>query len=261
MPASGNKARNETIIIVKKARKHSAHHGGAWKVAYADFVTAMMALFIVLWLLSASDRVKKAVGGYFQDPKGVGRQVGTTRSGDAEAMQVKPDDLKSLKEKIEKAMAKEMKDFEKLKDYLNITVTEEGLRIELLESSVGVFFESGSAKPSPLGAQLFGSLAEQIGTLPNLVVIEGHTDARPFTARAEYSNWELSADRANAVRRLMQAHGLRADQVTQVRGYADQQLRKQDAPEDPSNRRISILVRRMDGKADDIATAKPGSHQ
>jgi chemotaxis protein MotB len=261
MSATGNKARNETIIVVKKVRGHKGHHGGAWKVAYADFVTAMMALFIVLWLLSASDRVKKAVGGYFQDPKGVGRQVGTTRSGDGEAMQVKTDDLKSLKDKIEKAMAKEMKDFEKLKDYLNITVTEEGLRIELLESAVGVFFDSGSAKPSPLGAELFARLADQIGALPNLVVIEGHTDARRFSEKKEYSNWELSTDRANAVRRLMQDHGLRADQVAQVRGYADQQLRKRDAPEDPSNRRISILVRRIEGKADTIAAAAPGSRE
>ncbi|MEP7353122.1 MAG: flagellar motor protein MotB [Acidobacteriota bacterium] len=246
MSAAKNKSAEPVIIVVKKVKGHAAHHGGAWKVAYADFVTAMMALFIVLWLLSASDQVKKAVGGYFQDPSGNGRLVGSTQAGNGEAIEAKLDELTQLKERIEKAMAREMRDFEKLKDYVNISVTEEGLRIELLEDSTGVFFTSGSASPSPLGADLFGKLAEQVGALPNLVVVEGHTDAQPFAREDGYSNWELSADRANTARRLMQQHGLRADQVEQVRGYADQHLRKKDAPTDPSNRRISILVRRME---------------
>src|SRR5271165_2972843 len=120
----------QTVIIVrKKSKHHSGGHGGAWKVAYADFVTAMMALFIVLWLLSSSERVQKTVGGYFRDPRGAGRMVGTTVSGAGEAIQVKVDDMDSLKKKIEKAMAREMKDFDKLKDFINITITEEGLRI------------------------------------------------------------------------------------------------------------------------------------
>jgi chemotaxis protein MotB len=190
--------------------------------------------------------VQKAVGGYFQDPSGNGKLAGSTQAGIGEAMQVQELDLNQLKEKIEKAMAQEVRDFEKMKDYVNISVTEEGLRIELIENSSGVFFGSGSAVPSKFGGNLFEKLAEQVGALPNLVVVEGHTDARPFSRTGEYSNWELSTDRANSVRRLMQQHGLRADQVTQVRGYADQQLRKPDQPEDPSNRRISILVRKMD---------------
>ncbi|MEO8099764.1 MAG: flagellar motor protein MotB [Acidobacteriota bacterium] len=243
----------EPIIIIKKVKDHGGHHGGAWKVAYADFVTAMMALFIVLWLLSASEQVKKAVGGYFQDPSGAGKLAGTTSAGIGEALKVEENDLNALKEKIEKAMSQQVRDFDKLKDYVNITVTEEGLRIELLESAAGIFFGSGSPVPSPLGGDLFAKLAEQLGVLPNLVVIEGHTDARPYSRVGEYSNWELSTDRANAARRLMQQHGLRMDQVTQVRGYADQQLRKRDAPEDPSNRRISILVR----KIDNVITKRP----
>jgi chemotaxis protein MotB len=245
---SGKHKAEEPIIIVKKVKGHGGHHGGAWKVAYADFVTAMMALFIVLWLLSASEQVKKAVGGYFQDPTGSGKLAGTTSAGIGEALKVEESDLNSLKERIEKAMSQEVQNFDRLKDYVNISVTEEGLRIELLENASGVFFESGSANPSSLGGMLFAKLAEQLGVLPNLVVVEGHTDARPFSARGEYSNWELSADRANAARRLMQHHGLRMDQVTQVRGYADQQLRKADKPDDPSNRRISILVRKMDNR-------------
>jgi chemotaxis protein MotB len=236
-----------SVIIVKKIKKkHGGHHGGAWKVAYADFVTAMMALFIVLWLLSSSERVQKTVGGYFRDPRGKGKMVGTTVSGAGEAMQVKVDDMDSLKKKIEKAMSREMKDFDRLKDFVNITITEEGLRIELVESAAGIFFGTGSAVPSQAGAEIFAKLAEEVGALPNLVVIEGHTDAKPFNGDREYSNWELSADRANAARRLMMSHGLRGDQVAQVRGYADQHLRKPAAPEDPSNRRISILIKRAE---------------
>ncbi len=235
---------SEPIIIVKKKKSHGGSHGGAWKVAYADFVTAMMALFIVLWLLSSSERVQKTVGGYFRDPRGKGKMVGTTISGAGEAMQVKIDDMENLKKKIEKAMSREMKDFDRLKDFVNFTITEEGLRIEMVESESGMFFGSGSAVPSQAGAEMFEKLAEEVGSMPNLVVIEGHTDAKPFSEKAGYTNWELSADRANAARRLMMAHGLRPDQVAQVRGYADQHLRKPDAPLDPSNRRISILVKR-----------------
>ncbi len=238
----------EPIIIIKKKKSHGGHHGGAWKVAYADFVTAMMALFIVLWLLSSSERVQKTVGGYFRDPRGKGKMVGTTVSGAGEAIQVKVDDMESLKKKIEKAMLHEMKDFDRLKDFVNFTITEEGLRIEMVESESGMFFGSGSAEPSAAGAEMFEKLAQEVGALPNLVVIEGHTDAKPFNSKREYSNWELSSDRANAARRLMMDHGLRADQVAQVRGYADQHLRKPDAPLDPSNRRISILVKRAEWK-------------
>jgi chemotaxis protein MotB len=237
---------DKVIIIKKKVKGHGGHHGGAWKVAYADFVTAMMALFIVLWLLSSSERVQKTVGGYFRDPRGKGKMVGTTISGSGEAMQIKTDDMENLKKKIEKAMSREMKDFDRLKDFVNMTITEEGLRIELVESAKGMFFDSGSAVPSEAGAEIFEKLAQQVGALPNLVVIEGHTDAKPFNEGRAYSNWELSSDRANAARRLMMSHGLRADQVAQVRGYADQNLRKPDAPEDPSNRRISILVKRAE---------------
>jgi chemotaxis protein MotB len=241
---------SEPIIIIKKKKHgHGGGHGGAWKVAYADFVTAMMALFIVLWLLSSSERVQKTVGGYFRDPRGKGKMVGTTVSGAGEAMQVKVDDMASLKKKIEKAMSQEMKDFDRLKDFVNMTVTEEGLRIELVESSAGIFFDSGSAVPSKTGAEIFEKLAEEVGALPNVVVIEGHTDAKPFNEHRDYSNWELSTDRANAARRIMMSHGLRPDQVAQVRGYADQHLRKPDAPEDPSNRRISILVKRAEPTA------------
>ena len=123
-----------------------------------------------------------------------------------------------------------------------MTVTAEGLRIELLETETGTFFETGSAIPSASGKEMLIALAAELGKLPNKISLEGHTDARPYSGGSEYSNWELSVDRANAARRLMQQNGVNPGQVVQVRGYADQQLRKPDKPEDASNRRISLIV-------------------
>jgi chemotaxis protein MotB len=229
------------IIIIKKNKGHAAHHGGAWKVAYADFVTAMMALFIVLWLLSSSVEVQKAVGGYFSDPSGEGKMVGSTMAGAGETISLNEDDMDKLKETLEQAL-QQIPKFEEMKDQVQMTVTGEGLRVELMETNTGMFFESGSAHPSEAGKQLLQSLARNMGKLPNEIVIEGHTDAKPYNAVA-YSNWELSADRANSSRRYMQENGLREDQVKQVRGFADQQLRKLDDPTNASNRRVSIIVR------------------
>ena len=229
------------IIIIKKKIYHGGHHGGAWKVAYADFVTAMMALFIVLWLLSSSEDVKKAVGGYFQDPKGQGKQIGSTLAGSGESLSLSKLDMKQIKQKIEEAMRK-APEFKSIREHISITVTGEGLRIELLETDKGMFFTSGSSVPSKFGAEILSSFAVELGKMPNGVLIEGHTDATPFTSDREYSNWELSSDRANAARRLMQENGLRDNQVTQVRGFADQRLRNEGDPKDPKNRRISVIV-------------------
>src|SRR5581483_2555561 len=146
-----------------------------------------------------------------------------------------------LKEQLQKAIRK-MNNFEQLKKQIEITVTAEGLRIELLESAAGTFFDSGSSQLNQSGKDLLVMLAEELQKLPNTISIEGHTDSKPFGGSQNYTNWELSADRANAARRLMQENGIRRDQVSQVRGFADQTLRKKDDPEDPSNRRITILV-------------------
>ena len=234
-------ADGQTIIIKKKKGGHGGHHGGAWKVAYADFVTAMMALFIVLWLLNSSKQVQEAVGGYFKDPTGTSKKVGTNMAGSGEQFQLSKQDMPKIKEELQSAL-RQVTDFEKLKNQIEMTVTAEGLRIELLETESGTFFESGDAVPSASGKELLIALAHELGNLPNKVSVEGHTDSRPYTGHSNYTNWELSADRANAARRLMQANGVRADQVSQVRGYADQHLRKADAPEDASNRRISVIV-------------------
>ena len=230
------------IIIQKKSGKHG-HHGGAWKVAYADFVTALMALFIVLWLLNCSKSVQEAVGGYFRDPYGAAKKVGHS-IGAGEPEVPKREDLSKVKANLLRAL-ESLPDFQKLKNQIEITITDEGLRIELMENPKGTFFENGESNPTPILCQVLTILAGQISKLPNPVSIEGHTDSRPFSNSRVYSNWELSSDRANAARRLMEADGLRPGQVAQVRGYADRHLRKPQQPEDASNRRISILIQYM----------------
>jgi len=242
------------IIIVKKRGGHGGHHGGAWKVAYADFVTAMMALFIVLWLLNTSKKIQEAVGGYFRDPMGSAKNPGTNLTGAGVSLPISKDDMPKLKEELEKRI-RQMANFDKLKNQIDITVTPEGLRIELIETEKGTFFNLGSAEPTDNGKQLLSLLASELGKLPNQISIEGHTDAKPYTGEGEYSNWELSADRANAARRLMQQSGLGGSQVSQVRGYADQMLRKIDDPLDPSNRRISVIVQNLEAKPEDAEKA------
>lgn len=235
----------KTIILVKKAKNHGSHHGGAWKVAYADFVTAMMSLFIVLWLMNTNDHVRKAVAGYFNDPLGRSALTGTDRSGAADNLPLTKDNIQQLKERLEKSIH-QLNDLKSLSNQIEITVTPEGLRIELLETKDGSFFNTGSAELNGKGRELLTVLAHELGSVPNRISIEGHTDARPYNGLANYGNWELSSDRANAARRLMQQTGLRADQVSQVRGYADQRLRVPSNPLDPSNRRISLIVQYLD---------------
>jgi chemotaxis protein MotB len=247
-------AGKQPIIVIKKKGGHGGHHGGAWKVAYADFVTAMMSLFIVLWLMGSSEKVKKAVAGYFNDPKGTASLLGTTMAGDGASVTVKDENMQKLKEKLEEEI-KAKKELEKLSKQIEITITPEGLRIELIEGKNGTFYESGSAQLSASGQELLALLAGELKTLPNSLLIEGHTDSAQYTTGKDYSNWELSADRANSARRLMQQDGVRSNQVTQVRGYADQLLRVKSNPFDPSNRRISILVKNENGPPPNLSAS------
>lgn len=249
-------AKSQPVIVIKKKGRHGGRHGGAWKVAYADFVTALMSLFIVLWLMGSSEKVKKAVAGYFNDPKGTANLLGTTMSGEGTAVTAKPDDtMKKLKEKLEEEI-KAKKELEKLSKQIEITITSEGLRIELIEGKNATFYEIGSAKLSASGQTLLALLAAELKTLPNPLLIEGYTDATPYSNDNSYSNWDLSADRANSARRLLQQDGVRTDQVTQVRGYADQMLRVKDNPFDPSNRRISILVKNDNDQVPTVSAEK-----
>src|ERR1700756_2757077 len=132
------------IIILKKKGGHGGHHGSAWKVAYADFVTAMMALFIVLWLMNSSKQVQEAIGGYFKDPTGTSKMVGSNMQGAGEAFSLSKQDMPRLKEELQKAI-RHIDNFDKLQKQIEMTVTAEGLRIELLESETGTFFETGRA--------------------------------------------------------------------------------------------------------------------
>lgn len=230
------------ILIRKKKVHHAGHHGGAWKVAYADFVTAMLSLFIVLWLLSSSEQVQKAVGGYFTDPKGQGREVGNGLKGaGSESLSLRRDEMNKIKDKLEQAVHSSAA-LEKIKEHVIFTMTGEGLRVELVEGENSTFFESANSTPTAFGKELLQKLAEEIGKLPNKVTMEGHTDSRAFAGGANYTNWELSSDRANAARRWMVANGMHADQVTQVRGFADQSPRNAAHPEDASNRRVTLVI-------------------
>ena len=237
-------AEDNQILIRRKKVGHAPVHRGAWKVAYADFVTAMMALFIVLWLMGSSKPVKEAVAGYFRDPNGTAQKKGIALTGVGETFSLKKEDMSRLKEELMNSLRK-MANFDKLKDQVEITVTSEGLRIELMEDPKGTFFENGSAQPTPILQDLLKILSVETGKLPNPISIEGHTDSKPYSDSKIYSNWELSTDRANVARRLMQSSGVRPDQVAQVRGFADRNLRKPLHPQDASNRRITVIVQYM----------------
>ena len=257
---------HEQPIIVKKVKKgHGGHHGGSWKVAFADFMTAMMAFFLVMWLVGQSDRVKEAVAGYFRDPgkymmqgesgvlKGADRplQARTDKSalikqpskesgagaGKNEEQKKLTLAAKAILQELEKEQA-----FNKLKKNIKIQMTSEGLRIILNESAdAPAFFEPGSAKLLQKSAIILVTIAKELGKLENRIVVEGHTDA---SGRGDgvYSNWELSADRANSARQLMEVSGLYQGQIREVRGYADKFPMIADRPADPRNRRVSLIV-------------------
>ena len=252
----------QPIIVKKKKAGHHGHHGGAWKVAYADFVTAMMAFFLVMWLVGQSKAVKAAVAGYFRDPgifdqqKSNGPIAGGDLKLDPEAAPPSEPAASNALAAGEKAAledtAKRIKDrlaespdLRSLGKQIEITITRDGLRIELVDAEKQTFFASGSAALAAGTEKVLELIARELGQLPNSIVIEGHTDSRPYATTDLYSNWGLSADRANAARRVMERSGLRVAQVRGVRGYADRQLRVQDAPLDARNRRVSVIVEHL----------------
>lgn len=245
--------KNETIIVIrKKVVAHGGHHGGAWKVAYADFVTAMMSLFIVLWLLGSNDAVKKSVSSYFQDPNGTSKLEGSSSNGVGHALPLAKADIATLKEKLQQA-AMTLPHFDKLKKQVDISASQDGLRIELLEDPNGTFFELGSATPTPALVDFLTVISKELGKVSNRISIEGHTDSLPYSKGGTYTNWELSADRANAARRLMQIRGIGPNQIAEVRGFADQLPRRPEHPEDPANRRITLIVET--GMPPDVSTS------
>jgi chemotaxis protein MotB len=268
--------RETPIRIVRKRRGgHAAHHGGAWKVAFADFTTSMMALFLVLWIVSQSSDVKSAIAGYFQDPLGRASEFGSSviPGSGAQAANVRPltpeqlldfsmDRLQQLGEQIRRRL-EQSPDWPLLAQQVEIAVTPEGLRISLIEDTAGTFFQSGSSIPNLRGRALLQLLGAELGTASNTVVIEGHTDATPYTGRQDYSNWELSADRANTARRLLEVGGLHGRQVGQVRGYADREPRDASRPDAAANRRVTITMLAADSArvaAPAADTLRSGGH-
>ncbi|NNM34637.1 MAG: OmpA family protein [Gemmatimonadetes bacterium] len=245
------------IVIVKKIKKKGGgHHGGSWKVAYADFVTAMMAFFLVMWIMGMDEGVREVVEGYFSNPVGFRQSFSGGKNpmsaGSAPIpMEVRNYMLLSRGEQTEQfneaaeAMSQELEsaiNSGRLAAEFEITVADGGLRIELMEQSErDAFFIVGSAGVrSPLRDALEAIVGE-LQELPNQVALEGHTDGRAFPGE-RYSNWELSSDRANAARRTLVDLGLPPERIAEVRGYADRQLKRPEAPFAAENRRISLLL-------------------
>ena len=243
-----------TPIIIRKKKVMHGHHGGAWKVAFADFMTAMFALFLVLWLVNQSSDVKSAIAGYFQDPLGRADEYGSSIiAGDGaqsqavrramisdDVLAVRRDRLMFSSENIEQRLL-DSAQIEDIDEHIEITLTNEGLRIELIEDEGGFWFEKGRAKPSRQGAEIFAVLGKEFGKLTLPLRIEGHTDSTRF-GNSGYTNWELSADRANSARRIMERNGLQLKQVRQVRAFADTYPKVVDDPGSPRNRRVTIMV-------------------
>jgi len=273
-------------IIVKKIKKggHSAH-GGAWKIAYADFVTAMMAFFLLMWLLgSTTEGDKKGIADYFASPlkeslmggsgsgdsshvlKGGGedltRSAGQVKRGDVEAPKhhinlqaLKAEQkraeltrLEQLKEKVEDVLANNPK-LASIGGQIRLDMTRDGLRIQIVDENNRPMFDSGSALVKPYMRELLRALGQVLAEVPNRITLEGHTDATPFPGGDRgYSNWELSADRANATRREMIIGGLPEDRTLRVQGLASSTLFNKEDPLNPSNRRISIIVMTRDAE-------------
>jgi chemotaxis protein MotB len=265
------------IIVKKKAHGHGGHHGGAWKVAYADFVTAMMAFFMVMWIIGMDQNVRNSIEGYFSNPVGYKKGYNAGRSplssGSSPAMvKTTPVSLLSRQAEEEDLEKKGGEIKEKLKDAgltaigdrIEIIKTSDGLRIELAEGANGQeFFALASASMTETMRKTLEIIAGELSPLRNPIVVEGHTDAAQYAGL--YTNWELSADRANAARRTMEGAGLNGARIVEVRGMADRQLRNPGNPLDPRNRRITILlpfVTPPAGEADAPSaptTGKPGT--
>jgi chemotaxis protein MotB len=273
MSKAGKKGLGEApppLIIVKK-KGHKGHHGGAWKVAYADFVTTMMALFIVLWAAGQDTTVRESIAAYFRNPaivpapvRGAGvlpASTGVVATADLLANEPSPEREQRLLREAAEAITRAIEqapDLRPLLDQVQISVTEDGLRIQMTERDDSLFFEVGSARVKPAMSRLLGIIAAAVGRIPNDVIVEGHTDARQYGSSRSYTNWELSADRANSARRILEAEGLRPGQIARVVGFAHHDLLVPD-PMDPKNRRVSVLVRRRAAaRAGAAAALDPG---
>ena len=274
---------NTPIIIKRGKRRRHSHHGGAWKVAFADFAIAMMAFFLVLWLSEAATETQKAaISGYFDDPVAFNDRASVfvidmegaalqQEEGQSKENQDDPNDLnristkeelkglisaaavQSLAQQIEQQrfdqLMKEMQaridqssELSEYKDQILMSVTPEGLLIQIVDKKSRPMFDSGSARLKPYIYIILRGVADLINSIPNKISISGHTDAIEFEGRRNFTNWELSSERANAARRALVQSGMNGQQVAEVVGLASSQLLDRDKPDDPINRRISILA-------------------
>lgn len=244
------------IRVTRRKARHHGSHGGSWKIAYADFVTAMMAFFMVLWIIGMDSQMKKAIEAYFTDPIGTQRAYSNgaspISSGSSPASVPRPAvrlaARASQRQLFDGVAARIQSRMEELGEKTGVGVNVEvyvdaaGLRIDLIESTEGEScFPFGSSIMKPAAERALRVVGAELRGVPNPLIIEGHTDAARF-GTAGYTNWELSADRANAARRVLESVGVASSRVQEVRGMADRQLRYPDRPLDPSNRRIAILL-------------------
>jgi chemotaxis protein MotB len=268
----GSQAR--PVIVKKKKKKHAEHHGGSWKVAYADFVTAMMAFFLLMWLLTmASPEKRAAVSQYFRsfDVFNIGKSLtgqssfmsgsqfaidkGDTGDGMRKAsrhgrqpMAPKAQALspEALSARLKNAVEEHLRS---LRNQVLVDITDEGVRIQIVDADGSPMFASGSAAPTQKAQEILQLVAENIIDIPNRIVVEGHTDSAPFRS-GRNSNWELSTDRASSARRTLEANGIEPERIARVVGYADQELYIKLDPKDPRNRRISIILQKTPAAAE-----------
>ncbi len=260
------------IIIKRKKAAPAHHHGGSWKVAYADFVTAMMAFFMVMWIMGMDAETRSMVQGYFNDPLGFIKnppktqtafplpgspapKPGKSRRHGSDILDHQNGEAKELQrvqEDLERAIESDASLKELLK-HVEVTMTEEGLRIELVEAAGAVFFESGKAVILPAARRLIGRIGPVLARAERKVIIEGHTDAAPYPGQ-RYTNWDLSTDRASSLRRALSESKVPYRLFAEVRGYADTRLKKPDQPTHYSNRRVTIL---LPFRTDSLASGKP----
>ncbi|SDQ18581.1 chemotaxis protein MotB [Pseudomonas sp. UC 17F4] len=267
---------NQPIIVKRIKRFGDGHHGGAWKIAFADFATAMMAFFLVLWLLStATPEQKIAIAGYFKDPIGFSEsgtpyiidlggspQLAPEKTINPEekseptpessipidqntvenmAEQVERERLELLLQELQNKV-EENPQLQKFKDQILFEITQDGLRIQIMDAENRPMFDLGSARLQPYFEDILLAMADTIKAVPNKISISGHTDAKPYAGTGDFGNWELSANRANAARRALVAGGYPDTQVARVVGYASSSLFDRQNPLNPVNRRIDIIV-------------------
>ena len=246
--------KKQNAIIIKKINKggHGGAHGGSWKVAYADFVTAMMAFFLLLWLISMVSPEKRArVSAYFKyfsiyDQSGSSFMDSSSEifaeSGESSQKaftSIREKNIKNMQEELKKGIMGKLAD---AKDQIVIDTVEGGVRIQMTDKDGSLMFETGSNKLTPTAKQILRVIGDNINKLPNKISVEGHTDSLQYAGN-DYSNWELSTERASSARRELEANGLDAGRIDRVSGYADKDPLIRDNPEDPRNRRISIIVK------------------